>query len=353
MRIIPAYVRNIVISAIFIVTITLVGIESFMEFVNELPDIGKQDYGIVQATLYVLMQLPSDIYQLFPIAGFLGGLLGIGRLATNSELIVMRASGVSVIRIAMMVAKTALILLFLMSVIGEWWAPRLQYQANIMKLNDLHKQVSEDQRELWFRHGHSFLHLEHVLSPNQVADIINYAFNANNELVSTTRAEYAKYIHHHWELYHVAVSNLTENKITTLHFKQTALDFDFKPILLQQLNRDPDQENLIELWKNIKSHHQAGLLATRFELNFWQRVLQPITIFVMICLGVPFVFGSLRQASTGARIIVGITVGFGFYMINRFIGPLTLVYQWPPYLVAALPPTLFMSLCIFLLYRAR
>lgn len=353
MRIIPAYVRNIVISAIFIVTITLVGIESFMEFVNELPDIGKQNYGIFHAILYVLMQLPSDIYQLFPIAGFLGGLIGIGRLANNSELIVMRASGISVIRIAMMVAKTALIILLLISFIGEGWAPRLQYEASTLKLNDLHKQVSEDQREIWFRHGNSFLHLENVLSPNKVSDIINYSFNAENQLETATSAKYAKYESHHWILYDVAVSYLKDKKITTNHYKHSELNFDFNPTLLQQLNRDPDQENLIELWDNIQSHHAAGLMATRFELNFWQRILQPATIFVMICLGVPFVFGSLRQASTGARLIVGITVGFGFYMINRFIGPLTLVYQWPPWLVAALPTFLFLSLCIFLLYRAR
>lgn len=353
MRIIPAYVRNIVLSAIFIVTLTLTGIESFMEFVNELPDIGKQNYGVIHATLYVLMQLPSDIYQLFPIAGFLGGLLGIGRLATNSELIVMRASGISVIRIAMMVAKTALIILLLMSVVGEWWAPKLQYQASVMKLADLHKQVAEDQRELWFRHNNSFLHLEQVYSPTHVGDIINYAFDAQNKLVSATSAKYAEYQGTHWVLYDVAVSRLGDQRITTRHLKSSILNFDFNPILLQQLNKDPDQENLVELWGNIQSHREAGLIATRFELNFWQRILQPVTIFIMICLGVPFVFGSLRQASTGARLLVGITVGFTFYMINRFIGPLTLVYQWPPWLVAALPPLLFMSVCVVLLYRAR
>lgn len=354
MRIIQRYLRKVVISAILLVSLTLLGIESFMEFINELPDIGKDNYGILLATRYVLMQLPSDFYQLFPIAGFLGGLLGIGRLANNSELIVMRASGISVLRITWIVAKTAILLLLVVAAIGEWWAPKLQYQATVMKLKAMHKQPEVDQAELWIRHNNGFLHVERVVTSEKINGIISFRFDANNQMTSISSAPEAVYHHQgQWHMHDVTLTQLNKTQVVTTHAADSLLNFNFKPMLLKQLNRDTNEENLLELWENIQSHKQAGLISTHFEFDFWQRILQPFTILIMVCLGVPFIFGSLRTASTSARVLIGITIGFGFYMTNRFIGPLTLVYQWPPWVVAALPPLLFMTLCIYLLYRAR
>ena len=73
--------------------------------------------------------MPAELYQLFPVAGFLGGLIGLGRLASTSELIVMRAAGVSIARIAWAVVKAALLMLVVITVVGEWQAPTWQYQA--------------------------------------------------------------------------------------------------------------------------------------------------------------------------------------------------------------------------------
>lgn len=353
MRILQNYISQVVIAAILIVSLTLLGIETFMEFINELPDIGKQNYGIIQAITYVAMQLPADLYQLFPVAGFLGGLLGLGRLANNSELIIMRASGVSIIRITWVVAKTALILLLVIALIGEGFAPKLQYQASVMKLNALKKQPEADQKELWVRHNNTFLHIGRILSSNSVQDIVSYEFDPKGNLLKAISAKNASFQPSGWQLNQVEATEFEKNKTTTQHLAQMILQFSLKPTSLLQLNRDPDEQNLFDLWDNIEAHHRAGLIATRFELNFWQRILQPLTILVLICIGVPFIFGSLRQTSTSGRMLIGISIGFIFYMINRFIGPLTLVYQWPPWLVAAFPTFLFMMLGIYLLCRVK
>src|SRR5579863_724466 len=100
MRILDRYICSAVIIATGLVVLTLLGIESFIEFIGELPSMGVANYGILSVFAYVAMQLPSDLYELFPIAGFLGSLIGLGRLASTSELVVMRAAGISIARIA-------------------------------------------------------------------------------------------------------------------------------------------------------------------------------------------------------------------------------------------------------------
>ena len=73
----------------------------------------------------------------------------------------------------------------------------------------------------------------------------------------------------------------------------------------------------------------------------------------MIGLAVPFVFGSLRTKPIGFRILIGVMMGFGFYMLNEFIGPFSLLYQIPPFLAAASPLLLFALLNILLLKIIR
>ena len=133
MRILDYYIRSSVIWATCLVVFVLLGIESFIEFINELSSIGVGKYGVMSVFTYVIMQLPSDVYQFFPVAGFLGGLIGLGRLATTSELIVMRAAGVSITRIAWAVVKAALLMLIVVTIIGEWGAPTWRYHADQFK----------------------------------------------------------------------------------------------------------------------------------------------------------------------------------------------------------------------------
>ncbi len=124
MRILDRYIRTNVIWSTFLVVLVLLGIESFIEFIGELPLIGTHQYGILAVFTYVSMQLPADLYQLFPIAGFIGSLIGLGRLASTSELIVIRAAGVSIARIIWSVIKAALWMIIVVTIIGEWQGRR-------------------------------------------------------------------------------------------------------------------------------------------------------------------------------------------------------------------------------------
>ena len=122
MRILDHYIRASVIWASCLVVLVLAGIESFIEFIGELPSIGVAQYDILSVFAFVGMQIPTDVYQLFPVAGFIGSLIGLGRLATTSELIVMRAAGVSIARIGWAVVKAALLMLIVVTIMGEWFA---------------------------------------------------------------------------------------------------------------------------------------------------------------------------------------------------------------------------------------
>ena len=64
-------------------------------------------------------------------------------------------------------------------------------------------------------------------------------------------------------------------------------------------------------------------------------------------------FWLFRSASMSGRILTGIIVGFVFYMLNQFLGPIALVYQWPAWIAGALPMLFFLLVYAVLLSRIK
>lgn len=355
MRILDRYIGNSVIIATGLVVLTLLGIEMFIEFIAELPSLGVKHYDILSVFTYVGLQMPSDLYQLFPIAGFLGSLIGLGRLAATSELIVMRAAGVSISRIAFAVVKTALAMLIVVTLIGEWPAPALQYRALQFKQERMQRQINLwSDTGLWLHQGTAFVHVGAILSSTEIADVIRFDFDKKNHLLSTLSAKRAILENDQWKLQDVGITEFKGNETYAASSAEKSLGFTFQPDLLQKkMQRDTDQQTIVGLWENIQYRRQAGLLADELESAFWRRALQPLTTVVMICLGVPFIFGSLRSVSMSARVLTGIIVGFVFYILNQFLGPIALLYQWPAWIAGALPVAFFLLIYAILLSKIR
>ena len=351
MRLLNRYIRSAAISSTGVVMMVLLAVETLMELLGQLKHIDRYQYDILKVVLYVMMQLPFDLYQLFPIAGFLGCLIGLGRLATNSELIVMRTVGVSVAQITWSVLKAAFWMILVVTIVGEVFAPGLQSYSEHMRAKAMHTGSQGLASGVWLRDGTTFFHLGSVSATKKVKNVVAFTFNDKRELTKATYAKNGKYARGHWRLFNAKVSNFGKDKVTVNKVKNLSLSLVFDPVLYKQGEKSVDQLSVKTLYQSILYREHAMLDTEQYKFTFWQRVVQPITTAVMICLGVPFVFGSLRSASTGLRVMTGVIVGFGFYMLNQFLGPLTLVYQLPP-VFAALAPTLLFSLaCVILLRR--
>lgn len=349
MKIITRYIATSVILSTCTVVLTLIGIESFIEFINQLTDIGKQDYTLLVAFQYVLMQLPSIVYKMFPMAAFLGALLGLGRLASSSELIVIRAFGYSKFAIFRSVIIAALGMLLVITFTGEVIAPKLVTHANTLKAIALHQQTGlKASTNYWLRHNNRIIYINTVVSANNIRNISYFDFNNARELIDLGHANYGRLKGKKWQLFNIDQSTLTAHHVRVKHIKEAALGTNFDPFASHQTKKTSTGESLKNLFHNILYLKSSGIISNRLEFLLWQRITQPFTTIVLICLAIPFIFGSLRDASTGARTMAGILVGFSFYMLNQFFGPITMVYQFPP-LLAAIAPTLLFSIIYYIL----
>ena len=119
---------------------------------------------------------------------------------------------------------------------------------------------------------------------------------------------------------------------------------------LKEHTKDEDF-TIPSLYQMVQYLNHIGFQSDQFQYALWHRLLQPVSAMIMICLGIPFVFGSLRSVSIGQRLLIGILVGFIFYMINNFMGEVALIFDIPPLLAAALPCLVFILVYLILVKR--
>lgn len=344
-------IKNVILSTCVVMAV-LLGVACFMQFFGEVGDIGKANFTAVKASLYVLMQLPFSLYQLFPMAGFIGCLIGLGRLSSTSELIVIRASGYSIIDILFSVIKAALLMLVVVTLLGEVVAPMLQSKSEHMKAVALGKQKSyANLGGVWLRDKDKFIHFGDVTSTQTAKDVSVFTLS-NHQLRQASYAPVAKRLGTKlWQMQKVRQTQLKQDHSVTRQLPVMNLAINFDPVVLSLGQQSVNQQSVLGLYQSIKYRAHAGLENDGDKVALWQRIFQPFATIIMISLGIPFVFGSLRNATMGFRLLTGVIVGFAFYTLNQFLGPLALVYQISPIIGSAIPTVVFLMVCIVLFRR--
>ena len=95
MRTLRRYIGRDVLLATLLIFAALLALFAFFDLIHELGDVGRGDYTISRALLFVMLNLPSRLYELFPVAALIGTLFAVAQLVANSEYTVMRAYGMS------------------------------------------------------------------------------------------------------------------------------------------------------------------------------------------------------------------------------------------------------------------
>jgi len=353
MKLLDRYIVKTVLSAIGLVTLMLAGLQLFILFVNQLEDLGKGDYGIIQAGLYVLLQVPYQIYLFFPMACLLGCLIGLGIMANHRELIVMRAAGMSIAQVTFAVLKAALVLILLVTVAGETLIPRISHFAKDKKMQTISRgQTLRTARGVWLRHQNDFIAIG-TIHPTTLEQVQQFHFDENHHLRIARIIEKIEYTNNQWQAYNIAETLINEEGTVARQIPEMPWDVFIKPNILSVSSSEPNEMTLHELRQFMRAQKQSRFNALNYQLAYWQRVIQPLTTVVMMLLAIPFIFGPLRSSTMGSKLLAGATVGFGFHIINRFFGPVSQVFQLPPVIAAIGPTLLFALLGLYLMRRVK
>ncbi|WP_145554797.1 LPS export ABC transporter permease LptG [Yersinia canariae] len=349
------YIGRTILNTILMTLFMLVSLSGIIKFVEQLRKIGQGDYSAVSAGMYTLLSIPKDIEIFFPMAALLGALLGLGSLATRSELVVMQASGFTRMQIAAAVMKTAIPLVLLTMAIGEWVAPQGEQMARNFRAQQLYGgSLLSTQSGLWAKDGSDFIYIQRVSGDKELTGVNIYHFDKQDRLLSVRYAATATFEDNLWRLSQVDESDLSNpNKVTGSQTLTGEWRTNLTPEKLGVVAMNPDSLSISGLHDYSKYLRQSGQESSRYELNMWGKIFAPFSVAVMMLMALSFIFGPLRSVPMGVRVVTGIFFGFVFYVLDQIFGPLSLVYNIPPVIGALLPSILFLLISVYLLLKRR
>lgn len=344
MTILSRYIAKFIFLTTCVVVTLVMVLSFFVSLLTELRDIGTGDYGFLQALLHVALGLPYIIYQFFPMLILIGGVLGLSILSTHHELMVMRASGVSLSKIIYSVVLAAMFLILFMTFFGEAIAPSAKFLADKQKQSAQSSgQAVATHSGVWVHEGNNFLHVDQVTGPRHLEGVRRYEFDTDHHLLAAYQAESLDLEEGQWHVHNMEKTTFSKDRTKSRFYPNATWNLTLNASLLNVGIIEPSQLSLSKLTQHIQELKQNGLQANRFQFEFWKRLFQPLATLVMILIAVPFVIGTPRSVTMGWRIVFSVIIGFIFYMLNEFLGQISVVFQVSP-VIAAIVPTLLFAL---------
>ncbi|HUN26722.1 MAG TPA: LPS export ABC transporter permease LptG [Steroidobacteraceae bacterium] len=354
MNTVDRYIVRTILQATALTMSVLLVLAMLFTFIGEQGDIGQGRYTALNAFWYSLLNLPQLAWQLLPIGALIGALLGLGQLARGSELIVLRASGVSVARIAGSALLAALALLGLEVLLGELVAPQLAQAAKQDKAFERFSNVSFGGGGAWVRDGDTILNVDQLSAGGQFGGMLLFELSRDHHLLAIGRAARARAgSDGRWLLSDYAESRFAPQGVAASITAHRLLLSNVTGAFVALAATLPQDLAARALWAVIEFDRANALDPTQYLFAFWSRIARTIAIVFAVLLAVPFVLGALRTAAAGSRMAVGLILGVAFFLLQRLIESGTVVFNLDPIALAWLPTALLAAVTLVLLARAR
>lgn len=366
MKVLTRYVSSEIVGAVFFALIAFLALFAFFDLIQELQDVGRGNYQLQHAFLYVAMGLPGYVYDLMPIAALIGTIYALAQLGARSEFTIMRASGLSTGMAGWMLAKVGLVLVLITFLFGEFIAPATSEMAEKMKLHTRDATVSKEFRSgLWTKDviraqgltgesiGSRFINVRDVSPEGQLEGVKVYEFNRDLHLTAVVTAEYADYQGENvWRLANVSETSFFAESadltatVTTKTAKNRDLVSEITPDILSVLFADPERMSAYGLAKYTQHLEENAQSTERYEIAFWKKLFYPLAVMVMMALALPFAYLHFRAGGVSLKIFIGIMIGVSFQLINSLFSHLGLLNTWPPLVTAVLPSMIFLMIAV-------
>ncbi|MEA9977697.1 MULTISPECIES: LPS export ABC transporter permease LptG [unclassified Pseudomonas] len=349
---IDRYIGKSVFVAILGVLGVILGLASLFAFIDEMGDV-SDTYTLLDASSFVLLTAPRRVYEMLPMSALIGCLVGLGSLASSSELTIMRAAGVSIGRIVWAVMKPMLLLMIAGVLVGEYVAP---VSEDMAQSNRSLAQGSGDAQSskygVWHREGEEFIHINAVQPNGVLYGVTRYRFDDQRHMQIASFAKHAKFDTDHWQLQDVTTTRFHGDSTEVVTSPSELWDVTLSPQLLSTLVLPPDSLSISGLWSYSHYLAEQGLNNGRYWLAFWTKVLQPLVTMALVLMAISFIFGPLRSVTLGQRVFTGVLVGFTFRIAQDLLGPSSLVFGFSPLFAVLVPSGICAIAGVWLLRRA-
>lgn len=394
LKVLSRYVKKNALLAIIAAILGLWGLQIVFSYLAELDSL-TDSYTMSEALKYILYRSPYFLEEFIPTGALLGAVIGLGLLANKSELVVMRAAGISVYRIVGWVLQPALVFVLLALAINQFVLPASNQLAH--EINSDERDVSiTTVRGYWTvqpsftttnvaddannnadndsgsaqLNGSDILYISYADVQGNIGEVKRWHLDDDGNLETAIRAEGGKYTgrvaidadenssaqsaqyRYEWQLNNMTTLSINQGfEASQATSPSDTLSLPFAPESVYLLTREAEDLSLTQLYDHRQFMRGQGQRSLTHELAFWQKLLSPLSILSLVIVACSFVFGSLRTHSLGLRIVVALLFGLLFSYLQDLVGFVSLATGFSPMLMVILPIIASTLLGFYLLKR--
>ncbi|MGP5541852.1 LPS export ABC transporter permease LptG [Psychrobacter celer] len=366
LKVLGRYVRRNALLAIIGAVVGLWALQLIFSYLSELDSL-DDSYTMSEAIKYIFYRSPYFLEQFIPTGALLGAVVGLGLLANKSELVVMRAAGVSIYRIVGWVLQPALIFVLLALAINQFVLPHSNQLAKDINDEDSRSLVTSV-RGYWtvqprFENaqdgsakpaGSDILYIDYADVQGNIGEVKRWHLDNDGNLQTAIHAKDGQYVgrqaldsssgtpsgqyRYEWQLNDMTTLSINQGfESSQAVFASDTLSLPFAPESVYLLTRKAEDLSLTQLYEHRQFMRGQGNRSLEHELAFWQKLLSPLSILSLVIVACSFVFGSLRTHSLGLRIVVALLFGLLFSYVQDLVGFVSLATGFSPLSMVLLP----------------
>ncbi len=338
-----------------VVLLVLLALFGFIDFVDELSEVGEGRYRIADAFLYVLSTYPSKVLEFSAICSLMGGSLALAGLVRGSEILAMRAAGMSLGRVILALAKVMGLLAVLLMIVAEYFAPMSQQWGFIHRQEALEGSGAlRTEHGFWSRDRRKFLNVRAIVHGRVPEDVDIYHFDPAGKLLAFIHARQAEVREKGiWMLEGVTIKTWNDGLLQTRRQPVLSWRSFLTPRQLKTLELPPETLAITDLWHYVRYLEATGQESEQYELLFWQRVLLPVSMAVVLLFLLPMAATSPRSGGFGWQVAVSIVIGVFYFLATQVVANLGLLWDLSPLMTALAPTVAVLFLAVAMLRWGR
>ena len=355
-RILDEYVIREFLLTFFLVLASFVMLLLLFTFFELVGDILRNHIALTTVGEYLINLTPSMLYTITPLAVLIAVLVTFGVLNRNSEIVAMKATGISLYRLVIPVVSIAAVLAVGLFLFDEFYLPQANRRQEALRstIKGRPPQTFLHPEQKWIfgqphpgEPGRIFYYQFFDPDRNEFANLSVFEFDpatfALSRRIFATRAFWNSdsnswVFQYGWQRDFTG-ANVTEGSYQ--EFKQTAFaEIHEDPGYFKKENLQSQEMNFGQLRNYIRDLGQSGFDTMRLRVALWHKLAYPLTAIVMSMLAIPFALSMGRRGSlTG--IAVAIAVALTYFVIDNLFGAMGNVNYLPAALAAWSPDVLF------------
>jgi len=357
----------------FFILFALISLFIFFDYLNEVNNLRGQ-YTNYLAFIHILLKSPARLVELIPMAGLIGAIYVFAQLASQSEFTILRMAGLDIPKGLWTLFKVGIPILLATLVLSEWVGPYCDNVAEEMRSKALGEALGKNFKTgTWIKDklqsaddpnvkksGIRFVNVGNIQNRGEIKGIRMYEFDENRYLLVIREAESGSYDERgFWNLKNITETRVIEDRkddpldtkyrAVSTRFLEQRLKSQVTPEILNILLISPERMSIMSLFRFI-NHLQENLQDSQnYQLALWKKIVYPFTIFVMLCLALPFGYLNARSGGISLKVFGGIILGISFILFNTLFSHIGLLIAWPPLFTAILPLCVYLTFGLFAL----